>query len=342
MRVLLIKMSSMGDMIHALPALTDAAKVYPDIRFDWVAEEAFTEIPPWHSQVDNIIVIGLRRWAKNPWQAVVSGELKKFYQQLTATHYDFVIDAQAIMKSAVITRLARGKRYGYDAASVRSRFANLACDENYAVDQKLHAITRIRHLFAKILGYPIPETAADFGINIERFEPLPFKLPENYAVFVHNASWTSKVWPEEYWVELIKRTTQKGINVLLPWGNSDEKARAERLAAVAEHKRGLVLPKLKLSQLGTLLLHAKAAVLVDTGLGHLAGALNVPAISLYSATDPALIRTMGKSQIHLQVNFPCAPCKLRQCNYVDPSAQQPACFMTVPPEKVWQELEKII
>lgn len=332
----------MGDLIHTLPALTDAGKAYPDIRFDWVVEEGLSEIPAWHPQVDKIIVIGLRRWLKHPWRAIKSGEVKRFYQSLTSTKYDFVIDAQALVKSAVVTRLAKGKRFGYDARSVRGKFANVAYDKTFFIDQKIHAITRIRTLFAKTLQYSYQDGLPDFALNYQKFLPAPFALPKDFVIFVHNASWTSKLWPENYWIELIKKVTHTGLHVVLPWGNNEEKQRAEYLAAAAENNRALILPKLKLSQLATVFTQAKAAVMVDTGLGHLAGALKIPAVSLYGATDKALIGTMGDNQIHLSANFPCSPCKLRTCNYKENSAETPACFTTVPPEKVWVELQKII
>jgi heptosyltransferase-1 len=197
-------------------------------------------------------------------------------------------------------------------------------------------------LFAKTLGYEFQNTMPDFALNMERFLPIPISLPKDYAIFVHNASWTSKLWPEAYWAELVKKTTKAGLHVLLPWGNNVEKARAERLSSLAENNLATVLPRMRLSQLASVFRNAKAAVFVDTGLGHLAGALNIPAVSLYGATDPALIGTLGASQIHLQANFPCAPCKLRKCNYRKPTAQRPACFTNIPPEKVWTEFQKII
>lgn len=336
MRVLIIKTSSLGDIIHTLPALTDAKLALPEVYFDWLIEDSYVEIPQWNKYVDHIIPIALRRWRKQPWRALMSGEIKQFFQQLRANSYDIVIDAQALVKSALVTRLAKGTHCGYDGQSVRGKFANLAYEKTFSVDQKLHAIKRIRLLFAQALGYEYVDNMPDYGIETQRFLPVPTALPNEYVIFIHNASWTSKLWPEAYWAALIKEITTLGHYVLLPWGNLQEQQRAQRLASVAVDNKAVILPKLKLSEMATVIKNAKAAVFVDTGFGHLAAALNIPAVSLYGATDTALIGTIGPQQVHLQAKFPCAPCKLRKCNYQQPSAQQPACFTTIPPEKVME------
>lgn len=342
MRVLIIKTSSLGDIIHTLPALTDAKKALPNVHFDWLIEDSYVEIPQWNRYVDHIIPIALRRWRKQPWQAFINGEIKQFFQQLRSQTYDIVVDAQALVKSALVTRLAKGVRCGYDGQSVRGKFANFAYEKTYFVDQKLHAIKRIRLLFAQALNYEYVDTMPDYGIESQKFLPVPMKLPQKYIIFIHNASWTSKLWPEAYWATLVKEITTQGNFVILPWGNVLEQQRAQRLAAIAENNKAIVLPKLKLSEMATVIKNAQAAVFVDTGFGHLAAALNIPSVSLYGPTDTAHIGTIGPQQIHLSAKFPCAPCKLRKCNYSQPSDQKPACFTTVPAEKVLEELQRLL
>jgi heptosyltransferase-1 len=320
MRVLIIKMSSMGDIIHTLPALTDALQAIPGIQFDWVVEEGFVEIPRWHKAVERVIPIALRRWRKkNFWQAIKSGEIKRFRAQLQSSRYDLIIDAQASIKSALVTYFAKGTRCGLDQYSVRERFANLAYEKKYSVSRQQHAIKHLRQLFATILGYDVPNTIPDYGIDLNRLPILPIVLPERYLVFVPNTHWPSKQWPEANWIALIKLAGAGGFKILLPWGNPQEHELVQRLAATDPNVQ--VLPKLKLTEIASILSNATAAVCVDTGLSHLAAALNLPNITLYGPTDPALIGTLGKAQIHMQGS---------------------ASFHDLHPEQVWIKLESLL
>lgn len=340
MRVLIVKMSSMGDIIHTLPALTDASKVIPHIQFDWIAEEGFAEIPLWHKHVNQVIPIALRRWRKNFWSILKNGEIKNFYQQLRSKKYDLVIDAQASLKSAFISCFTRGTRCGMDNQSERELFAHTVYNQTYFVERKQHAIKRLRQLFAQALNYSFIDETPNYNIDKNKLLTPAVDLPHSYIVFVHNTSWLSKCWPENYWAELLKQVTATGMHVLLPWGNAEEKARAERLAN--NNSLAQVLPKLKLAEIATVLSNAKAAVCADTGLSHLSAALNVPAITLYGPTNPALIGTMGQSQTHLQADFVCAPCRQEKCSYNKPSSEKPACFTRIQPTLVWQQLQKLL
>ena len=177
MRVLIIKMSSMGDIIHTLPAVTDATQAISNIQFDWVVEEAFTEIPKWHKQVKQIIPIALRRWRKNIWQAAQNGEIKQFYKQLRTHEYDIVLDAQGSIKSAITARLSRGCRFGMDKHSVRESLAYLAYQQTFSVPWQQNAIERLRKLFAKAVKYPLPETIPDYSINKDSLSQSTIELP---------------------------------------------------------------------------------------------------------------------------------------------------------------------
>lgn len=343
MKILIVKISSMGDIIHALPALNDAVRAIPNIQFDWVVEEGFAEIPSWHPRVNKIITIALRRWRKNFWRSLKSGEIKKFLQELRATKYDLIIDAQGLPKSAFIALLAKGVRAGFDGPSTRGRLTSIFYQKQYPAAWTLHAITRIRLLFAQALGYHYQETFPDYGIGTSHLMPAPMILPPEFLLFVPNTTWVSKLWPEEYWCELIRQTTQAGHTVFIPWGNIQEYERAKRFAAMGVHNRAQVLPRLKLAEMATVLSKAKAAVFVDTGLAHLAIALKVPGVFLYGPTDSKLVGAFGDvPHSNLQANFSCSPCDLRRCNYRQPSAEKPACFTTLPPAKVFQELAKLI
>ncbi|AIR88466.1 lipopolysaccharide heptosyltransferase I [Pseudomonas cremoricolorata] len=346
MRVLIIKTSSLGDVIHTLPALTDAAKALPGIRFDWVVEEGFAEIPAWHPAVDQVIPVAIRRWRKNVWQTLKNGEWKAFKQRLRAHRYDLVIDAQGLLKSAWLTRLVKAPVAGLDRYSAREGLSSRFYDRRLSVAVGQHAVERVRQLFALALAYDLPEGLGDYGLDRARLQ-LPPTAP--YVVFLHGTTWATKHWPEAYWRELAERMGPRKLQVCLPWGNAEEKARAERIAAGLAHCQ--VLPRLNLVGVARVLAAAKACIAVDTGLGHLAAALDVPTISLFGPTNPGLTGAYGRSQVHQGSDFPCAPCLQKKCTY-QPSAEDlrrfdlkrewPLCFTRLNPEHVASRLSALL
>lgn len=296
MRVLVVKMSSLGDVIHTLPALTDAARAIPGIRFDWVVEEAFAEIPGWHPAVDKVIPVALRRWRKTPIQSLTGPEWKRFRAGLRKQHYDAVIDAQGLVKSAMIARLVKAPRYGLDKKSAREPLAARTYHNPIAVSRGLHAVQRIRTLFASALKYPLPQQRGDYGVRAKLTggtEKKPVGL-----LFFHGTARAEKLWPESHWVELAKMAAQDGHQVWLPWGSEKERERAQRIAASDGHAQ--VLPRLDLRGLASMLMEVAGVVAVDTGLAHLSAALDVPTVSLYGPTDTALIGAYGQNQVHIQ------------------------------------------
>lgn len=342
-RVLLIKLTSMGDLMHALPALTDASLALPGIQFDWVVDEAFAEVPSWHPAVNQVITSAHRRWKKQLRRSLFGGEILGFYRQLNNSDYDLVLDAQNNIKSALITGLRRGKSHGLDKDSVRESPAHWAYSYHHPADKSQHAITRQRQLLAQALDYPMPDTEPDYGIDRSRMRLPDIAVAKRYLVFVHNASWTTKLWPEEHWQELIRKAADADLQVLLPCGNDEEKERAQRLAA--HHDNALALPKLSLSEVGGLLDGAVGAVSCDTGLCHLAGMLGVPSVSFYGPTSVKLIGATGKNQQHLiatSTDFPCAPCYARRCNLDKRNSEMSACMNAFSPEVVWNQLMELI
>ncbi|HEX4044238.1 MAG TPA: lipopolysaccharide heptosyltransferase I [Gammaproteobacteria bacterium] len=340
MRVLLVKTSSMGDLIHVLPALTDAGSALPDISFDWLVEENFTVIPAWHPLVKNVIPVALRRWRKNIFSANTRAEWHLLRQQLQQP-YDLVLDAQGLMKSALLTLFTKGTRVGLDWGSARERFAALCYQRTCQVNFYQHAVVRMRSLFSQALGYALPDTPPDFGIPRQLFQTASSaQQPEKYLVFLHGTTWVTKQWPESYWITLAQTAAQAGYRIKISGGSAEELARAERIAAHCNVVD--VLPDLRIADMPALLVHAKAAIAVDTGFGHLAAALGVPTVSLYSSTDPAYTGALGPISAHLSAHFPCAPCLSRTCTYRKPAVVFPACFETVPPEMVWAQVEKVL
>lgn len=333
MRVLIVKLTSMGDVIQLLPALTDAATAIPGIEFDWVVDEAFAEIPLLHPNVKRIIKSAHRRWRKTKWQSLKKGEIGHFVRELRSRRYDVVIDAQSNLKSAVVTRLSRGLRCGMDKASVRERGAHLAYQKTFSIPnvRKVHAITRMRSLFAAVLGYPLPNTPANHNLDLDKIPRLTFDIPKPYLVFTHSTTWPNKHWPERYWQELMSFADQAGYHVVLPWGGVNERERAERLAQKVSN--ATVLPRLRISEQASVMLGAVGVFTLDTGLGHLAAAINATAIHLYGPTDPNLLGVFSPSQIYLAAPYHCAPCYLRECKY-GPEAE--CMVQQLTPTVVWQ------
>lgn len=334
MDVLLIKTSSMGDVVHTFPALTDALRERPDLRVHWVVEEAFADLAARHPAVVNVIPCALRRWRKQPLRSIK--EWRSFKKRLRTREFDAVIDAQGLLKSAFITRRARGPKYGLDRTSARESLAARALDHPQAVAKNQHAITRVRQLFAQSLGYELPTTAPDSGLaRQQQDKPI---TAGSQLIFFHGTTWKTKHWPEAYWRTLIECATEAGCQVLLPWGNEVERSRAERLATGID--AATVLPSLSISALFDLLLTLDGFVAVDTGLAHLAAAAGLAGVALYGPTDPALTGVIGVRAKSLAATFPCAPCKQQQCQYKGHEGGDvfPACFSRLSPDYVWQQL----
>ncbi len=284
----------MGDILHTLPALTDAMLTIPGVRFDWVVEEDFCQIPTWHPAVDRVIPVAIRRWRKHWFSRVTRRQRRDFKFTVQQRSYDAVIDAQGLIKSAaLITCLAKGNKHGPCWKTAREPFASLFYNHRYTISRQQHAVECTRQLFAKILGYNKPIEYGDYAIA-KRF--IGHLLPnlEQYLIFLHATTRKDKHWPEQNWRHLIRLVTNSGLRIKLPWGVEHERQRAFRLAEGFMHVD--VLPHLSLQQMAELLAGAKGVVSVDTGLSHLAAALNKPNVTLFATTDPMLIGGYGRNQ----------------------------------------------
>lgn len=300
MRVLVVKTSSLGDIVHTLPALTDARRAHPNIVFDWAVEESFAEIPEWHPAVAQVIPVAIRRWRKNIVKTALSGEWRRCKEQLREHRYDCVIDAQGLLKSAWVARQAGAPIVGLDKHSAREPAAARFYQQRVEVPWGRHAVERVRALFAAALEYPLPGERGDYGLDRNRF--VDIEPRGRRALFLHGTTRADKHWPDAYWQQLARIVVESGARVLLPWGNDVERRRAESIAAAANAvlpDSAEVLPRLRLHELATIIATSTAVVAVDTGLGHLTAALDIPAVSLYGPTDPAVVGTYGKFQLHL-------------------------------------------
>jgi heptosyltransferase I len=296
MKVLIVKLSSMGDVISTLPAVTDAKNAIANVNFDWVVEENFVEIPGWHQAVNLVIPIALRRWRKTPFYPTNIREIQAFWQRLRAEQYDYILDVQGLIKSAIVAKIARGISCGFNAANAREPLAAYFYHRNFNISKRLHAVERSRQLFAAALGYEITIGHPHYGLAKERFGKKT-NSTEKYLVFIHGTSRNNKCWRENKWVDLVHLAKNAGFKVKLPWGNNLEFVRANNIASVSDNVE--VLPKLTLTEMGAVLLGAQGVVALDTGLSHLSAALSVPAVSLYGPTNPKLAGTYGENQSHL-------------------------------------------
>ncbi|MFA6013869.1 MAG: lipopolysaccharide heptosyltransferase I [Gallionellaceae bacterium] len=281
--ILLIKTSSLGDVLHNLPVVTDICKHFPGAKIDWVVEESFAALPTLHPQIRQTIPVAIRRWRKSWWSA--RDEIKHACSTIKNHPYDFVLDTQGLIKSAVLTRCARQQRCGFDWNSAREPLASLFYDHTFFVAKNQHAVERNRQLAGLALGYT-PQGIADYGIQTPALNLPWLNLSVPTIVLLHATSRDDKLWHEANWTALGNTMINNGFNIVLPWGSMAEKARSERLLATIPH--AICPPKLSLPEAAALLGHAQAVIGVDTGLSHLAAALNVPTIGIYTATDPGL------------------------------------------------------
>ncbi len=351
MRILIVKTSSMGDVIHTLPAISDARQADPSLRIDWVVEEAFREIPAWHPGVARVIPVAIRRWRRQIRRALADRELGRFRRQLRSEHYDYVIDAQGLVKSGIISRMARGLAVGLSRETIKEPLATVFYNKTYPIAREQHAVQRVRELVARTLGYPLRGTGPDYGLDPERLTAVDDRDEDRPTlVFLHGTSWPNKLWPRPYWRKLTELALAAGYRVTLPWGSEAEH---EQALSIADSLPGAQVPdRQSLTGLAAHLGRARGAVAVDTGLGHLAAAVGTPTVSLYGPTDPRYAGTLGPNQRWLTPTIHCAPCQRRRCLYSGEAvhdridghrfAVEPPCFAAHGPESVFATLEALM
>ncbi|MBI5627256.1 MAG: hypothetical protein HY935_08705 [Nitrosomonadales bacterium] len=408
MKILVVRLSSLGDILHLFPAVSDLHGHFPDAEIHWLVEPAFAELAGWHSAVKKVIVVPLRAHKKNWWKAPAL--LTKLRRQLQAENYDIVLDAQGLLKSALLARLAGAAVFGFHADSARESLAAQFYQKTAKVPDGLHVIEKNRQLVAALTRcceasgagrgssrqspqrmlakaashpLPLPQSAgcvitsdlarvvgspsrmassstsnvsrdaarifgidaaqpADFGLDKFRQQQLQVVLGgelkettrQPYVVLLHGTTWNSKYWPESSWLELIRLLAQQGWRCLLPWGNESERLRAQRLQ-VAGGEYAQVLPRLSLTELMSVLLHARAFISVETGIGHLAAALDVPGIMLHGPTDPGYSGILGKSCQHITSGIDCSPCFERDCPKLEVPDGIPPCQQAITAQQVY-------
>lgn len=294
-RILLVKTSSLGDVVHALPLATDLARAIPGLYLDWVVEEAFAAVPRLHPAIGRVIPVAIRRWRRSPLDRRTHWEVAEFRRRIGEDEYDMIIDAQGLLKSALVALFARGrKRCGFDFASVRERAAAFVYGFRCEVPRAQHAIERNRQLGACCAGAR-PLGPLDYGLSLP---PPPEWLPPNAVAFLHASSRADKSWPPEHWIALGRHLASSGHAIILPWGSDSEK-QAAYLIASAIGDAALVPPTLGLDTLAAIFGACKGVVGVDTGLSHLAAAAGAPVVALFGPTHPHLTGVVAEGAANL-------------------------------------------
>lgn len=333
MKVLIVKMSSMGDVVHALPALTDALKARPDLVVDWCVEAAFAPLVRLHPGVRHVHEIRLRAWRKAPFKADSWRAARALIRSIRAERYDLVIDAQGLIKSALVARIAGASVAGLDATSAREPLAARLYRERHAVPRDRHAIDRLRLLFGAILGYEPDLATLGYGIAQGSGEP------DRTVVLLHGTTWASKRWSTESWIELAKALVSEGLRPQVTYADAAEEATARAIVAGAPGTE--LIPRAPLGEVAGLIGRASAVVGCDTGLTHLAAALDRPTVALFLSTKPGLTGVAGRRAIVLEAAVPCAPCRKRDCPLVPPGTVQP-CVDSLPPSRVLDGLHSLL
>lgn len=285
MRVLIVRLSSLGDVVHAAPVLADIARAHPGARVDWVLEEAFVPMARCFDGIERIVPIALRRWRKRP--AAVRGEIAAFWRTLRSERYDAVLDLQGLVKSAVVARAARlapqGRRHGLANRTDGSAYeplARLAYGVAHAMPARIHVVDRSRELAARALGH-----------RVEGAPRVPWRVPEPAAedagwadprcvLLVHGSAKPVKLLSGDFWAVLGLRLVEAGFRPLLPWGSDAERARAEAIARDIGAPAA-VLPRLPLDRLAGVIARLGGAIGLDTGLTHMAATLGRPTVQLF-------------------------------------------------------------
>jgi heptosyltransferase-1 len=287
MKVLIVRTSSLGDLVHMLPAISDMAACVPGLELDWVVEEAFAEIPAWHRAVRKVIPVAHRRWRKSWLSGQSRAERSAVLETIRGGQYDLVLDMQALLKSIWLVRAASGIKHGLDWRSAREPLCTLFYDVRHRVEFWQPAVTRQRLLAAATFGYQT-QSDPDFGLDHLRPEP-GVRAP--YAVIMPSASKPEKLWPARDWVKVFDRLQKAGLELVLLAGSEAEATLAHTLIENRDHAR--VQPRSTLTQLAQLLAGATVMVGLDSGLTHMSAALGVDTIGIYKASTPVRTPLVG-------------------------------------------------
>jgi heptosyltransferase-1 len=283
--ILLVRVSSLGDVLHNLPIVADILRHYPDAQIDWVVEEGYASLVRLNERVRSVIPFALRRWRKSLGRPETRAEIAAFYRSLRAQSYDYVFETQGLLKTGVIMGAARlnkgGQKVGLANGSEGSGYESISRwfhTKSIRLPARTHAVARGRLMVAAALGYDVDD-APDFGLPAPvPGEARPAWMPQPpYVVYFHGTARNAKKWSVQNWIALGQQLP--AMPLLLPWGSVGELADAELLAASLPQAQ--LLPALNMMEAIDLARNAALVVGVDTGLTHIAAAFMRPTVELY-------------------------------------------------------------
>lgn len=301
MRLLIVKTSSMGDVVHAQPVVADILRWQPAAQIDWLVESPFAAIPQLNPGVRRVLPMAWRKWRGRLLQRATWQAMSALQADLRSARYELVLDLQGLLKSALWARRAGAPVGGYDAASAREPLASRLYARRAAVPRNLQAVQRCRHLAAALLGYEPPQDAPDFGLQCARLGrgegdagTAAWQPRAAHAVLIPNASRPEKHWPVDDWAALGRAMRSRGWQPVVLWGSPAEQELAERIAAQCD---GQVPPFLKVGEMAAVLARAEQVVGLDTGFTHLAAALGRPTVGIYCDHEPGLAGITGNGPV---------------------------------------------
>ena len=287
----------MGDLMHALPAITEAKLNMPNLVFDWVVDKNFSSVPKWHPAINEVIETNHREWKLNLFSSDSRNEIKQVIETIEDNNYDLIVDMQNNLKSAFLSFLCKQPVAGMDARSSREYPAHLAYKKKINVSKDMHAIQRQKSLLSSALDYSNKISVDSYGIDKNKFSYSNKVSEKKYIVCVQNASWPTKQWPINYWQELICELAVNDMHLYFPSGNQSELDRANEICSASPKAKALDL--MSLNEMAYLIDNASLSICSDTGLAHLSAITNTPSLTLYGPTNPQLIGTYGEDQHHL-------------------------------------------
>ncbi|WP_153099637.1 lipopolysaccharide heptosyltransferase I [Paraburkholderia hayleyella] len=324
-RVLVVKVTSLGDVIQAQPVVADIQRAFPGVKVDWAVDEAFAEVTQWNQGIDRVLCAPLRRFKKaRHWadfQAIAAS-----LAELRAERYDVVLDIHGVYKSAIIAFLARAsQRFGYQSQDLGERGAAFAYNRRFGPRPPCDAWQGMRVSAGEALGY-VPDGPPVYNLQVPHTE-MPWTNPDDapLALLFHATSKDEKRWPLTHWVEVGHELVRRGFRVVLPWGTPTEQEQAQQIAA--QVPGATVLPPMSVVQVAQLIQGAALVVGVDTGFVHLAHALQKRTVMIFVATSPAHcgvyapLRSTSVGDTH---RVPCVDEVLCAIDYVHGDAEQPA------------------
>ncbi|HZZ11727.1 MAG TPA: lipopolysaccharide heptosyltransferase I [Paraburkholderia sp.] len=282
-RILIVKVTSLGDIVHGQPLVADLRRAFPGIKVDWAADAAFADILRWNPGIDRVLCAPLRGFKK---QRSLAGlkSIAASIGELRREKYDAVIDVHGVYKSAIISFLARSRRrYGYRNADLGETGAAFAYNRRFGPRPNLNAWDGLRKTVSETFGYTIDE-APQFGLRVPAAPLSPEAAARApFALLFHATSSAEKKWPVGHWHAIGHRLNSLGISPLLPWGSEAE--HVDAVAIAAGIPGAIVLPRLSVQAVAQHIEMSTLIVGTDTGFVHLASALGKPTVMIFTATS---------------------------------------------------------